>query len=142
MTLVERMSHYNIPGVSIAVINNGEIEWARGYGVRENGGNVPVTTTTLFQAGSISKPVAAMAALFLVQQGKLALDEHVNTKLVSWKLPENEYTTGQKVSLRGLLSHTAGLTVHGFPGYTANEEIPTLLQILDGIEPALSLIHI
>ena len=136
MTLVERMSHYNIPGVSIAVINNGEIEWARGYGVRENGGNVPVTTTTLFQAGSISKPVAAMAALFLVQQGKLAIDEHVNTKLVSWKLPENEYTTGQKVSLRGLLSHTAGLTVHGFPGYAANEEIPTLLQVLDGIEPA------
>lgn len=136
MTLTERMLHYNIPGVSIAVINNGEIEWARGYGVRENGGNLPVTTTTLFQAGSISKPVAAMAALFLVQQGSLELDEHVNTKLVSWKLPENEYTTGQKVSLRGILSHTAGLTIREFPGYAANEEIPTLLQVLDGIEPA------
>jgi CubicO group peptidase (beta-lactamase class C family) len=136
MTLAERMSHYNIPGVSIAVINNGEIEWARGYGVRENGGNAPITTTTLFQAGSISKPVAAMAALFLVQQGNLELDEHVNIKLVSWQLPENEYTTGQKVSLRGILSHTAGLTVRGFPGYAANEEIPTLLQVLDGIEPA------
>ncbi len=136
MTLAERMSHYNIPGVSIAVINNGEIEWARGYGVRERGGNVPVTTTTLFQAGSISKPVAAMAALFLVQQGKLELDEPVNTKLVSWKLPQNEYTTGQKVSLRGILSHTAGLTVRGFPGYAADAEIPTLLQVLDGIEPA------
>jgi len=136
MTLAARMPHYNIPGVSIAVINTGEIEWARGYGVRERGGNVPVTTTTLFQAGSISKPVAAMAALFLVQQGKLELDEPVNTKLVSWKLPQNEYTTEQKVSLRGILSHTAGLTVRGFPGYAVNAEIPTLLQVLDERQPA------
>lgn len=136
MQLAERMQYYQIPGVSIAIINNGEIEWARGYGVSEQGSKKPVTTTTLFQAGSISKPVAAMAALALVQQGKLELDANVNGKLVSWKVPENEYTREQKVSLRGILSHTAGLTIHGFPGYGVNETIPTLLQILKGIEPA------
>ena len=136
MQLADRMQYYRIPGVSIAIINNGEIEWARGYGVSEQGSNKPVTTTTLFQAGSISKPVAAMAALSLVQQGKLELDANVNVKLVSWKVPENKYTREQKVSLRGILSHTAGLTIHGFPGYGVNETIPTLVQILKGIEPA------
>ncbi|MEE8288111.1 MAG: serine hydrolase [Nitrosomonadaceae bacterium] len=136
MVLAERMQLYQIPGVSLAVINNGKIEWVRGYGVREKGSHISVTPTTLFQAASISKPVAAMAALVLVQQGKLELDENVNNKLVSWKVPENEYTKEQKVSLRGILSHTAGLTIHGFPGYDVNEQIPTLLQILDGIEPA------
>ena len=136
MRLAERMHYYQIPGVSLAVINNGENEWARAYGVREKGSHLAVTTTTLFQAGSISKPVAAMAALVLVQQGKLGIDENVNNKLASWKVPENEFTKGQKVSLRGILSHTAGLTVRGFPGYGVNEEIPTLLQILDGIKPA------
>ena len=138
MTLAVRMQHYKIPGVSIAVINNGEIEWARGYGICDKDNNISVTKTTLFQAASISKPVAAMAALSLVQEGKLALDEDVNDKLKSWKVPENEYTTEQKVTLCGLLSHTAGITVPGFPGYPANQSIPTLLQVLEGIEPANS----
>jgi CubicO group peptidase (beta-lactamase class C family) len=80
---------------------------------------------TLFQAGSISKPVSAMGALCLVEQGKLALDDEVNTKLVTWKVPENEFTRQQKVTLRGLLSHTAGLTVHGFPGYATDQPRPT-----------------
>lgn len=84
MKLAERMGFYNTPGVSIAVINNGGIEWARGYGVREAGGSDPVTADTLFQAASISKPVAAVAALHLVEQGKLKLDEDVNLRLVSW----------------------------------------------------------
>ena len=138
MTLAVRMQHYKVPGVSIAVIDNGEIEWARGYGVCDQDNNIPVTTTTLFQAASISKPVAAMAALSLVQEGKLDLDEDVNNRLKSWKVPENEYTTEQKVTLRGLLSHTAGVTVHGFEGYSANQSIPNLLQVLDGVEPANS----
>ena len=75
-----------------------------------------MTTRTLFQAGSISKPVAATAALYLVEQGKLSLDEDVNQKLKTWKVPENEFTKTEKVTLRRLMSHTAGLTVHGFPG--------------------------
>jgi CubicO group peptidase (beta-lactamase class C family) len=136
MALADRMRHYGAPGVSIAVINDGRIEWARGYGIRETGSSEPVTPTTLFQAGSISKPVAAMGALRLVQEGKLQLDEDVNRRLVSWKVPENEFTTEQKVTLRRLLSHSAGLTVHGFPGYATDATVPTLVQVLNGGKPA------
>ncbi len=137
MNLAERMKHYKVPGVSVAVINNGVIEWAKGYGVRESGTDFPVTADTLFQAASISKPIAAMAALRLVQHGKLAFDEDVNKKLLSWKIPENEFTKTEKVTLRGLLTHNAGLSVSGFPGYPANTNpLPTVLQILNGSSPA------
>jgi len=136
MTIAERMRFYNTPGVSVAVINGGAIEWWRGYGVTEAGGIQPITPHTRFQAASISKPVAAMAALRLVQDGRLALDEDVNAKLTSWKVPDNEFTKDGKVTLRRLLSHSAGLTVHGFPGYAAGAPVPTLLQVLDGAKPA------
>jgi CubicO group peptidase (beta-lactamase class C family) len=134
--LQERMKHYKVPGVSIAVINGFKIEWARGYGVKDVETNEPVTEATRFQAASISKPVAAMVALKKVEEGKLALDENVNTRLASWKLPENELTAKKKVTLANLLSHTAGLTVHGFPGYEVGAKLPTVPQILDGAEPA------
>jgi len=104
--------------------------------VTEPGGTVPVTPKTLFQAGSISKPVAAAGMLALVQEGKLSLDEDVNQKLKTWKVPENEFTKEQKVTLRRLASHSAGLTVHGFPGYDVDEKVPTLLQIFNGEKPA------
>ncbi|HZN12164.1 MAG TPA: serine hydrolase domain-containing protein, partial [Blastocatellia bacterium] len=107
MKLADRMRHYKVPGVSVAVIDGGRVEWARGYGLLEAGGAAPVTPETRFQAASISKPVAAMGALALVEQGKLDLDEDVNRKLVSWKVPENELTKEKKVTLRGLLSHGA-----------------------------------
>jgi CubicO group peptidase (beta-lactamase class C family) len=132
----ERLKHYKIPGVSIAVIKDFKVEWARGYGVKDLETNEPVTTETLFQAGSISKPVAAMVALKKVEQGKLSLDENINNKLTSWKLPDNEFTAKKKVTLANLLSHTAGLTVHGFPGYAVGEKLPTLPQVLDGATPA------
>ena len=135
MKLVERMAFHKVPGVSIAVINEGKLEWAKGYGVLETKGSNAVTTETLFQAASISKPVAAMASLALVEQGRLSLDENVNSKLTSWHLPDNEFTRSEKVTLRRILSHSAGLTVHGFPGYGANEQVPTLIQILDGQKP-------
>ncbi len=135
-TIQERMKHYKVPGVSIAVINNFKIEWAKAYGVKDIDTNEPVSTETLFQAGSISKPVAAMAALKKVEQGKIALDEDINSKLTTWKLPDNEFTAKKKVTLANLLSHTGGLTVHGFPGYAPDEKIPTLSQILDGAPPA------
>jgi len=138
MKLADRMAYYKVPGVSIAVINNGAIEWARGYGVAEAGTNNAVTAETLFQAASISKPVAAMGALRLVGEGKLNLDEDVNKKLTSWKVPENEFTKEQKVTLRRLLSHTAGMTVHGFRGYATDEPVPTLVQLLNGEKPANS----
>ena len=134
-TLSERMSQLHVPGVSIAVIHNGAIEWARGFGVKQVGG-APVTAGTLFQAGSISKPLAAMAALHQVQEKKLSLDADVNSELVSWKVPASPAANGKIVTLRELLTHTAGFTVHGFPGYAANEPVPTLLQVLDGQKPA------
>jgi CubicO group peptidase (beta-lactamase class C family) len=137
MNLAERMKRHRVPGISIAVINNGKIEWARGYGVKEAGTKLPVTPDTLFQAASISKAVAAVAALKMVQAGELSLDEDVNEKLVSWKVPQNEFTRERKVTLRDLLSHGAGLNVSGFPGYRSDTKtLPTVLQILDGSAPA------
>lgn len=136
LTLKQFMEKYSIPGLSVAVIDNYKIAWAKGFGVTAPGGTEPVTTTTLFQAGSISKPVAAVGAMWLVEQGKLSLDEDVNKKLKSWKVPENEFTKTEKVTLRRLMSHSAGLTVHGFPGYAVNEPRPTLVQIFNGEKPA------
>jgi CubicO group peptidase (beta-lactamase class C family) len=131
-----QMQKRQVPGLSIAIIQDGKIIKAQGYGVIEKGRKTPVTTSTLFLAGSISKPVAAVGALHLVEQGKLSLDEDVNAKLTSWKVPENEFTRDQKVTLRRILSHTAGLTVHGFIGYAIDAPRPTLLQILDGEKAA------
>ncbi len=138
MKLADRMQFYKTPGVSIAFINNGRIEWARGYGVRQIGSREPVTTETLFQAGSISKAITAIAALRLVEAGKLNLDEDVNRKLASWKFPESEFTKEKKVTLRRLLSHSAGVNVSSFTGYLSGEQVPTLVQVLDGIKPANS----
>jgi CubicO group peptidase (beta-lactamase class C family) len=138
MKLADRMQFYKTPGVSIALINEGRIEWARGYGVLEAGGKEPVTPETLFQAASISKSLTAMLALWLVEQGKLDLDSDVNTRLVSWKVPENEFTKDQKVTIRRLLAHTAGVTNPGFLGYPVDKALPTLRQILEGEKPANS----
>ena len=134
-TLAERMAAMHVNGVSIAVIHNGQIEWARGYGVATIGGP-QVTPETLFQAGSISKPVAALAALRMVQQGKLTLDADVNSMLKSWKLPDAPVAAGKPVTLRELLTHTGGTTVHGFPGYATDAPVPTLIQVLNGEKPA------
>jgi CubicO group peptidase (beta-lactamase class C family) len=134
--LVERMKVYRVPGLSIAVINGYDLEWEEGYGVRESGGTSPVTPETLFQAASISKPVAAATALYYVESGLLGLYEDVNSRLRSWRVPENTWTRKGKVTLRELLSHTAGVTVSGFPGYAEGKELPSLKQILDGVKPA------
>src|ERR1051325_1652106 len=131
----ERKAYYHTPGVSIAVINKFRIEWGRGYGVKEWGKREPVLETTLFQAGSIGKPIFAMAVMRLVQEGKVNLDEDINHYLTSWKVPP----TGSwqpRVTLRQLLSHTAGFTVHGFPGYLRSEKLPTVVEILEGRPPA------
>jgi len=135
-SLEERMKQWKVPGLSIAVVKDFKVDWARSYGVKDIETKEPVTTDTLFQAGSISKPVAAMVALKRVQEGKIALDENINNKLQTWKLPDNEFTARKKVTLANLLSHTGGLTVHGFPGYAPSEKIPTLPQVLDGVAPA------
>jgi CubicO group peptidase (beta-lactamase class C family) len=136
LSLAELMEKFKIPALSLAVIDNFQIVWAKGYGVVAPDSKSPVTTKTLFQAGSISKPVAATAALHMVEQGKLVLDENVNDKLKTWEVPDNEFTQTEKVTLRRLMSHTAGLTVHGFPGYDVDASIPTIVQILNGEKPA------
>jgi CubicO group peptidase (beta-lactamase class C family) len=133
--LADEMARLGVPGVSIAVIHGGEIEWAKGYGVVTPGG-AAVTPATLFQAASISKPVSAMAALKMVEDGTLALDRDINSYTTLWKLPKD--ADNNPVTLRQLLSHTAGTTVHGFDGYAAGAPVPTLVQILNGARPANS----
>lgn len=134
--ILDRMRFYHVPGVSIAVVDGDRVVWARGFGVRQFGGTQPVDTSTLFLAGSISKPVFATGLLRLVQQGKVDLDKDVNVYLRSWHLPESAFTRDQKVTLRRILSHSAGLAVWGFPGYTLGTPIPTVPQVLDGEKPA------
>jgi len=135
-SLAERMAFHKVPAVSVAVIKDFKVEWARAYGFRDIEEKSPATVETLFQAASISKPVAAAAALHFVEKGLLNLDEDVNLKLKSWKIPGNEFTAKQQVTLREILSHSAGLTVHGFPGYPTGQPVATLLQVLDGQKPA------
>jgi CubicO group peptidase (beta-lactamase class C family) len=135
-TLAQRMAVHHVHGLSIAVFHDFQIVWAKGYGLADVESGAPVTDATLFQAGSISKPVAAMAALRKVQDGRIALDVGINDALRSWKLPDNDLTRASPVTLRELLSHTAGVTVHGFPGYAAGVPLPTLVQVLDGRPPA------
>ncbi|MFT6416561.1 MAG: CubicO group peptidase (beta-lactamase class C family) [Gammaproteobacteria bacterium] len=130
--LEERMKVLNVPGVSIAVVRKGEIRFAKGYGMANTTTGTKVTTETLFQAGSISKPLAALGALKLVEEGKLDLDTDVNTYLKNWKVPDNEFTKDQKITLRHLLTHTAGTTVHGFPGYRQTASMPSTSGVLEG----------
>jgi CubicO group peptidase (beta-lactamase class C family) len=132
----EQMKKRGIIGLSLAIIEGGKIIREQGYGFTDETRKTPVTTATLFQAGSVSKPVAALGALHLVDRGLLWLDEDVNTKLRTWKVPSNQFTDARKVTLRLVLSHTAGMTVHGFPGYRVGAPIPTLTQILSGEKPA------
>jgi CubicO group peptidase (beta-lactamase class C family) len=134
--IAAEMKDHHIVGVSLAVIDNGSIRTARGYGFTDKNRKTPLTTTTLFQAGSVSKPVAALGALRLVEDGLLSLDGDVNRWLKEWQVPGSQLTKDEKVTIRRILSHSAGLTVHGFPGYAAGERLPTPIQVLDGAKPA------
>jgi len=130
--IYDRMKHYNVPGVSIAVVENGKIKWAKGYGLANTKDSTKVDTETLFQAGSISKPVAALSALKLMEDGAVEFDKDVNVYLKNWQIPENEFTKDEKVTLERLLTHTAGMTVHGFPGYTQKDNFPEIIDVLNG----------
>jgi CubicO group peptidase (beta-lactamase class C family) len=125
MTLRERMQFYKVPGVSVVFFDHGKIIWTRAYGLADVATKKPVTPETLFQAASIGKPLSALAALHLVEEGKLSLDENVNDKLRTWKVPDNQFTTQEKVTLRRILSHSAGLNFQGLPGYVSGEPVPT-----------------
>lgn len=134
--IYERMETYGVPGVSIAVIHNFEIAWAKGYGVKDVVTNEPVDENTMFQAASISKSLNATAILKRVQDGMLSLDADVNDYLHSWKIPDNEFTTTKKVTLANLLSHTGGITLRSPQSYAVGEAVPTIQQILRGKFPA------
>jgi CubicO group peptidase (beta-lactamase class C family) len=133
LTISELMARYNVPGVSIAVIRDGRIHWAKGYGVADVETGASVDSGTLFQAASISKPVAAMGVLRAVQDGLFTLDQDINSILTSWKLDGEGFTRDRPVTPRMLTSHTSGLgDGFGFPGYAPSAPTPTVVQILQG----------
>jgi len=130
--ILDRMEFYKVPGVSIAVVENGKIKWAKGYGYANTETGTKVDVNTLFQAGSISKPIAALSVLKLFENGSLELDKDVNYYLKGWQIPENTFTNTEKVTLEKLLTHTAGMTVHGFPGYKQTDKFPEIIDVLNG----------
>ena len=136
-TLQERMAYYHTPGVSVAAVNDYRVEWAGGFGVQEAGTRRPVTATTRFQAGSVSKPTFAVVVMRLVERGAISLDRDVDRYLSSWKVPRvGDWQP--HITLRQLLGHAAGFTVHGFLGYERDQAVPTVPQVLDGAPPANS----
>jgi len=137
ITLPERMEHYNTPGVSVAVINNYQIEWSKVYGTMDVNTGVPVTSETIFEAASTSKFITAVLALHYVEKGLIDLDQNVNEYLKTWQVPENEFTQIEKVTLRRLLTHKAGLPTTNFD-YDENVGYPTLVDVLNGESPALN----
>ncbi|MBW1298999.1 serine hydrolase [Aquimarina litoralis] len=137
-SIEKRMKHYGIPGVSIAVIHNGKIAWAKGYGIQDKESKAPVTKHTLFQAAATTMPVTAYGALRLVEKNKLNLDENINSYLKSWKVPENEFTKEKKVTIKNLLNHSAGIYPRGTGSYSIDDKIPTLVEILNGTYPAIN----
>ncbi|HET6361730.1 MAG TPA: serine hydrolase [Gemmatimonadota bacterium] len=132
----ERLDFHRVPGVAVAVVREGELRWARGFGVKEAGSPDSIRAETLFQGASISKPVTALVALRLVEEGVLGLDRPVNESLTSWRIPENEFTVGHPVTLRQLLSHSAGTTNAAVGIYGPEERRPTLLEALNGTPPS------
>jgi CubicO group peptidase (beta-lactamase class C family) len=129
-TIGERLRAYGVAGLSVAVIDEGRIAWAKGYGVADTTTGQAVTPETLFQAGSISKPIAALGALLLVERGKLDLDGDVNRYLRKWKVPTNAFTAAHPVTLRTLLDHSAALTDLAFENYEPGRPLPALSDVL------------
>ena len=136
LNIEKRMQETGIKGLSIAVIRNYQVEWAKGYGWADVEEKRKVNTETRFQAASISKSLNSMGVLKLVQMGKLDPEADINNYLKSWKFPYDSLSKNKKINTLQLLSHTAGLSIHGFPGYERSDSLPTIPQILDGQKPA------
>jgi CubicO group peptidase (beta-lactamase class C family) len=134
--LRDRMAFFQVQGLSIAVIHNYKVEWAKGYGWADTTERIPVTTRTLFQASSMGLSLHATAVLKLVQENKIDLNADINSLLTSWKFPYDSLSKNKKITIANLLSHTAGLNVTYFPGYEKGDTIPSIIQILNGQKPA------
>lgn len=130
--IFERMKYYNVPGVSIAVIKDYKIDWAKGYGLADTLQKSPVTTETMFSAGSISKFLMAVAALKMVENEQIKLEKPINDYLTSWKITENDYTKKTPITLRMLLSHSAGTSQSSYFGFTPDQPLPSVVEILNG----------
>jgi CubicO group peptidase (beta-lactamase class C family) len=134
--LAARMAHYGVPGVAVAIIENGEVVFAQGYGVTQQGSDEAVNADTLFSVGSVSKTITAALTLKMAEQQQVDLNNDIRPQLASWRLPESEFMTADGMNLRMLLSHTAGLNIHGFADYQPGEALPNVLQTLNGEHPA------
>ncbi len=135
-TLQERMGFYEVPAVSIAIIDNYEVIWAKGYGISSVNASDSISTSTMFQAASLSKPITSTMLIQLAEKGILDIDEPVNSQLKKWKIPNNQYTANIDITPRMILLHTSGLNIPGFPGYNASDSVPKIIDILNGQEPA------
>ncbi|MEM1381196.1 MAG: serine hydrolase domain-containing protein [Pseudomonadota bacterium] len=135
-TLEERMQHHKVPGISIAVLERGTITWDAVAGVADAEQQVPVEATTKFQAASISKPITALVALMMAEEGRIDLDAPVSDYLKRWQVPAHAWSASEPVTIRQILAHSSGLTVHGFPGYKEGERLPSAVEILQGSGPA------
>ena len=135
-SIAERLAHHGVPGAGVAVIRNGEIALLKGYGVKRAGGDALVDANTVFSVGSISKMINAALILRMAAEGLVDLDEDVNAYLASWKVPENRHTRQNKVTLRAILSHTAGFSQHGFADFQPGEDLPSAIETLNGVKPA------
>ncbi len=138
LTLADRMAHYGVPGVSIAVVEDFAVVWTAGYGVLDSVTAAPVTPAALFEAASTTKMVTAAALWSLVAEGRLAFDDPVGAHLETWRLPPSTFTAAEPVTIRRLLSHTAGLNRPDGGFAVAAGGAPTLVQVLSGEAPALN----
>lgn len=130
--ILDRMKYYKVPGVSIAVIKDYKIDWAKGYGLADTIQKIPVTTETMFSAGSISKFLMAVTALKMVEEKKIELEKPINNYLTSWKITENDFTKKTPITLRMLLSHSAGTSQTSYFGFTPSQSLPNIVEILSG----------
>ena len=125
------LEQLSVPGAAVALLRNGRVVYTRGFGWADRSALRPVGVGTGFSVGSISKTVAAWGVMRLVESGKLSLDERIDSHLTRWRLPSSDYDAGE-VTVRRLLSHTAGLSLHGYPGWPPGRPLPTIEESLSG----------
>ena len=122
----------NVVGMSVAIIEKGEISWFHQYGLKKEGVNEKIDSSTIFRCASISKPITALGVLKLHEEGKIHLDSNVNIYLKDWKLKMNRYTKDSIITIRRLLSHTGGINFHGGGEFDQTKDVPNIIEVLNG----------